>query len=39
MQFLLSYENFDYTGDRPYDLRCVIMINKDNKDILKGTQS
>ena len=28
MQFLLSYDDDDYTRDRPYDLQ-AMMINKD----------
>ena len=38
MQFLLSYnDNDDYTMVRPYDLQQSMMINKDIKDISKGT--
>ena len=37
MQFLLSYDNDNYTRDRPYDLHLAIMIHRDIKDISKWT--
>ena len=38
MQLLLSYDDDDdYTRDIPYDLHEAMMINKDIKDISKGT--
>ena len=37
MQLLLSYDNDNYTRDRPYDLHLAIMINRDIKDISKWT--
>ena len=39
MQFLLRYDDDFYARDRPYDLYYAMKVNKDIKDISKGTLS